>query len=1232
MNQILQLLNKGKINKKQFNSLIKVYEKELELKELELKKTNTPVNIKKTEPVQDTVKKTDNVKKVNNSVIKKKNKRILQAKKIAKENEIKRRSEFIESLYGEVKTSREKTQQLKKKVVSEYGFDVMVTVKITVRYDDEEVEKVIDHQLTNVVSLVLSKKDIERLHYSIKKKFDEYEIDLIDIGEILNVQRIDNIRFLNVKNKQQSLAYKVLENINQKTDKRYENNYCVVRYIVDSLGNTEKGTKGKAYFKKVTFKNLCEQLTKLKIDYKNGVSVSEMEEWIHNYYPTSISMFAVDPLMKVFHKRVAPKTRGTLCFVINNGHIYPIFNDDIKKDIAKRGTLKLQDITWEVNSENFQLIKKRNGQNNDLDYGLDNSNNNEYNQLIEGKMKNNVVALIECGIEDVISDVISKTGYLVTAMDIKNSEIISFQHPINQQIIQYAPDYDLRQYVCDKLFKLYNNEAFKWKNQSFNNIVSSLFAMLCGKIKKSIHIKEDEVIIDNYHTRPLIKTLCDTTYDNTCFGFDICKSYANAMKNMNFHYPIFSICDRFVKYKGEEVDIGEYIIDDIYIQELGGVVIEKQVMGWNLVTYLLENKYITKEHILYFKKSSYSIDRKIFSDFIIKIGELFPNNEDTIFKTLCNNFIGGLGRRFDSQDKGFITNDWQMVSASYYEFCKGNDNWNCKTVGDLHFVRVQTRQRILGDNAQIFRQIIGQGIIQLLELIKLVYDPKKSTLVGYNTDSVFIRNPKVVDLKQFPQYRSEKWKPKMFTDDTEYEEKPDIKLAELKEWNKLNDDDKESLKNTSCLVIGAGGSGKSTLLVNLNTGKDTLVLCFTNKACDNLKKKGLENVFTFDSYFKEKQEIGKQFKKIQVDEYSMIPTSWIKTLYKLKLHNNELVIQFFGDSSQCRQVCKFGRYFNYVDKYVFRFLCGFNIIEKPYIEATARYDKDLYDVTQYLLKTGKLHPKLKNRPIDDNLETNICVRNVLRQKINERLLNGREWFIGLKLVAKENNKPKEIYNSKVYFIKEIIDETMINVEDEEGNEIGIVNRRLFDPAYANTCYKYQGDTITDDYNIHQVEYMDMNELYTSLTRAKKLSQLHLKWTNKTFKLATEPDKPTMLTPTKQKIGYVYLMKNEKHKKGYIGITTKSVKERFGEHKYDKHDSMHKYDGKWKVEQLSILTYFDDRMLKRIETKYIAQYYFNETNPFELINVKKIPKMNKALYDVKIESGTIDPEINIKSNK
>jgi hypothetical protein len=78
----------------------------------------------------------------------------------------------------------------------------------------------------------------------------------------------------------------------------------------------------------------------------------------------------------------------------------------------------------------------------------------EYQDLIHGRLNNKDIILIEDNIEDVIKDIYNAIGYQVTAMKIKNSVIEAFQHPISQQIIECAPGYNDRKYVCNKLNNL----------------------------------------------------------------------------------------------------------------------------------------------------------------------------------------------------------------------------------------------------------------------------------------------------------------------------------------------------------------------------------------------------------------------------------------------------------------------------------------------------------------------------------------------------------------------------------------------------------------------------------------------------------------------------------------------------------------------------------------------------------------------------------------------------------
>lgn len=1154
-------------------------------------------------------------------------KRYDDLKKLAMADKINKQNQMIKKMALELKNSQINENIIKKKtaiMLPLNNLHVQSRVELYQKtaienFDDEDVptEWITDYTPMQSINKVLSPEEIIELKKIIEKKYNDYDYEVVSIVPATRIDVISNTGFIEVKNKQKSLAYKILDDINQDKEKVYNDNLCVPRYLLKSLIHIDG-------FKLLTLNKIKEQFNDINVNVENGVSVEELKAWIIRYYPKTIAMYAIDPLLNIFDNYSSGKTvLVTLAFVINNGHVYPIFDNVQKKIIAhtQNKSIQLKEISWEVDANNYQTIKYYHRSNNpDLDHGVDvmEGSNDDYDKLVQGKGNKYTVALIENSLEEIMKDVINETGYLVTGMKIRNGVIEAFQHPVNEQIIELAIDLDKRKYICEKLYGLFGYECFKWKNQSFAMLVNSLFEIKNGKLEQSTHIKEDQKIYDTYHTSPLINTLVDIPYDDACYGFDCKKSYPNAMINMTDDYPVFSICDQFTKYENDDITVGEYVIDDIVIESLGNIQIKKQVVGYNFVKYLLANKYMTTDKILFVKKASYNVKKEIFSNFIKELKEMF--GEDSIeYKSLAHCFIGNFGKRYSTLDCGFVSDDWETVSASYHEYSKNGD-WNVKTVEGLHFVRVKQRTRLFSENSQIFRQVLSQGMIQLLELIKMVYGDK-SLLVGYNTDSVFVRNPKIVSFpKNHPLYRKESWKPKKYYPE-EKDTRNEIKCAEVKEWVELSKD----LENKSFCCIGPGGAGKSTELVKNFDKGSTIVLALSNKACDNIRKKGIDEVFTFNSYFDHHEKISDNITKILIDEYSMLPTKWIKILYNLKTQRPNIIIQFYGDSNQCKQVCKHRRYFDYRIKYVFGYLCDFNQVTKEYIEGSARYDRELYEVLTHLINTGCLHNKLKNRPIDPTLETNIVMSNNKRFEINDQFAT--EWTPGMKIIAKINDKTNNVFNSQIFYIKDILSDKYITISETPGGDAlvkddKIINflRSRFDPAFAVTVYKYQGDTISDNYNIHQAQCMDRNELYTALSRARTLSQIHIKWTKKEFKFASEPEISTNIGLKAPQIGYIYYMYNDDQKVCYVGQTTKTIAQRFDEHFDDPNDSIYNYPGEWNIKEISKVMYTNDSTLNLIEKRYIHKYY--KLNDYKVINKQNLPKEAK-INKINISVGNVD---------
>ena len=152
--------------------------------------------------------------------------------------------------------------------------------------------------------------------------------------------------------------------------------------------------------------------------------------------------------------------------------------------------------------------------------------------------------------------------------------------------------------------------------------------------------------------------------------------------------------------------------------------------------------------------------------------------------------------------------------------------------------------------------------------------------------------------------------------------------------------------------------------------------------------------------------------------------------------------------------------------------------------------------------------------------------------------------------------------------------------------------------------------------------MTLNHIYTTLSRATKLSHLHFKHLYfGTFSKEVEPEEPTEINMIKKKKGEIYELNNGDHY--YIGQTKHTSEKRFQEHLSDKTDSIHTVPGNWICKKLVNVFYFDDDHLLNIETNCISKYQ-NEGKT--LLNKQKLIK-EEIKY--KIQGPHIDERVKVK---
>lgn len=245
----------------------------------------------------------------------------------------------------------------------------------------------------------------------------------------------------------------------------------------------------------------------------------------------------------------------------------------------------------------------------------------------------------------------------------------------------------------------------------------------------------------------------------------------------------------------------------------------------------------------------------------------------------------------------------------------------------------------------------------------------------------------------------------------------------------------------------------------------------------------------------------------------------------------------------------------------------------------------------------------------------------MKEGINKKFTDGN-WKVGMKVIGEYNIKKHEIWNSKFYWVHEINNVLgKVRVLDKDNDVVSEwLPKSWFSPSYCLTTYRYQGSEITTPFNILQSGIMTMNEVYTAMSRARSLKQIHIQFTDKVFKREAEPAEATKIDLLKPKKGFIYLLTNDENNKIYVGKTD-NLQRRFEEH-LSTNDIIKESAKKWNQTLLSTVHYFREKDLLKIETNYIKLYHQNEN--YQLLNTQKVPK--DQTFIKKINSGTLDERV------
>lgn len=980
--------------------------------------------------------------------------------------------------------------------------------------------------------------------------------------------------YQDIKLKRTALKYKIL---GDEKPKVFSEGMCVPDFVFFTMYNTKKFPKLNKLVFVEQIKNICSDFE------ENGMSLSEIKSLMDTYYKNQVNIFVMDPFFKLIDRVTVPCSRHicSLFFIINNNHLYGIQEEEIKSKIRNLKTGELMELTkvdWNTFDNNNKIY--------------DNVNDD----IINGNFKENQIGITINNLASLVENVAKQTSYIPIHLNINSkSQVSAFIHPINNcYVYAIGDDYHERKRLCEEMYKLNPCQTFVFRNQSYTQLVNGLFKIKYGLIQKSFNSEVDKEIYSKFNTTQIVKTYQNIKKDNNCFGFDVRASYRNAVLNMTENYPIFAITNVFEEYNGEDIVLGEYIVDDIVVKisESAELPIKKMVYPYNLVKYMLENNHITKSNILYVKKASEHLEKEVLTNFIkyiltdpiitsLKKNEYNEKNEfvksQELSKCLCNSFFGSFGKKENKTVSCALTDSFDFFAAAYNYY--HHDEVQIDQINDIYFMRLTNKTKLTYNHGGIHRSIIGGGIINLINMLKYTCD-NNTEIIGVNTDSCFLRNPRITTVgDNHLLYKDEEWKPKIYRQEEPYTR--EVKIDNHKRnWTVLkydadcidlpenkdnivhyNKDNMLLLDDVSFICNQPGGFGKSTMSNNLyKNGKYTsnATICFANnlKTVADMITNGFTNAYTLASYFEQfgnTRSIPSHVKKIVIDEFTQISLNFYNMIYEIKRQRPEIIIQMYGDQRQCKAVGN-PFYVDYINKIFMKKLVNYNQLVLAF-HKKARYDAKAKNIHEEFYETGKLPNIFK--PIDPKLETNIVYYNRLRENINFNLFqnHNQQLYVGQVIIAKCNSKKLKIYNSALYKITSINGRYIKfsnEFDDKEITEEYVSFDKYFELGYATTIFKRQGSTIKEEYNIYNCETFSKNEMGTALTRATNIENIHLDWDkikDKVFVEYKENNHSIVNNPNPAKKACIYeITDGELY---YIGQTCKkNINKRLAEHLED----------------------------------------------------------------------------------
>ena len=315
-------------------------------------------------------------------------------------------------------------------------------------------------------------------------------------------------------------------------------------FMVDFVWHYCRLKKG---FKKYTYEKLEEELSEYASSFPKMIT-QELVDWAKACHP-NMSIHAYDATYRKFMKHK---------LTIRHHHCQLITDERLKTMAMKANQggadnfwKYMSDMKWSRRHDQFTVL-------NDLD------------KEEERDVSNHVIVLPEdTKIEPVIDRYMIRTNYFVKYLHYENNGALhSFiDHNNNMYILNNK--HDTRKSICDTLYKKYKTHDFRWSNQSYTAIATSVFnfcAVICRS--HSIIIRQDKC--EDFYPKAL--QWCSTNRQpQDLENIDISKCYPSILVDSKMPILVYTVHDMVEPFIGftELQRNGEFYVDETVINCFG---------------------------------------------------------------------------------------------------------------------------------------------------------------------------------------------------------------------------------------------------------------------------------------------------------------------------------------------------------------------------------------------------------------------------------------------------------------------------------------------------------------------------------------------------------------------------------------------------------------------------------------------------------------------------------------